>query len=170
MSAAAATISDPQAAKVALVLDALARDADLSTAEHALLDELARVPEVQAAVAQRDHRMHWRRVEAARAIEAQREAGRAERVEERRAAWRAAPELVRVLHVAAERVRGDSQNGKLLLMLAGLLEAGPNATLLTRGGVDEFGEKRERVERAPPLTFEPTGTHQFDDPVNEETR
>jgi hypothetical protein len=163
MSATAA-VPNPQETKIALVLDALSRDGELSVGELALLDELGRVPEIRAAVAERESRQHWARVEAARAVEAQREADRAERVEARRAQWRAADPLVRACHVLAERLHPDRQ-AKILLQLAELV-TNPRETLLTKKRY-ELGKSVPREERAPPLSFEPTGRDEFDDPITE---
>jgi hypothetical protein len=157
-------VADPQAAKAKLVIDALAGDRDLTPAELGLLDEVARVPGVKAARDARFTRQHAARVAVAQAAEAEREAARTERIETRRAKWREASAFTRACHVLAERVRADSPNGKLLLMLAELV-ADPNSTLLTRKRY-ALGKALPREERAPPLTFEPNG-NEFDDPIGD---
>ena len=168
MKAAAATVSDPQAAKVALVIDALSRDASLTRAERALLDEVDQVPAVitaRAAYSRREeeaaHLAEEARLEALRAEQAQREAELLERIEARRKLWRSADPLVRACHVLAERVGDYSQDGKLLLALAGLV-TNTKETLLTRKRF-ELGKWVPREERAPPLTFEPMERNE--DPV-----
>jgi hypothetical protein len=160
-------VADPQAAKAKLVIDALAGDRDLTPAELGLLDEVARVPGVQAARDARFARQHAARVALAQEQERQREADRVERVTFRRSKWNAAHPALRAGHVVGEEIA----TGKLkptfpgVLIRFGELIADPRETLLTRRRRDGLGWA-ERTERAPPVTFEPSG-YEHDDPVAE---